>query len=141
MPTFHQVKNGFTLLEIMLVVVIVAIIAAFAIPNYTKSIEQAHLKDAKANLTAIYAAQQIQHSETGSYYPSSATTVNTAAINTNLRLNIIEQGMTYTCTGVAGRAQFTCHAVRSGSSPYTVRTTEAVLSSGNPTCISGAACP
>ena len=130
-------RKAFTLIELIAVVIIVAIVAAFAIPNYTKTIERAHLKDATGNLIAVHAAQQVRYSEQGKYWPESATTVDLASINTNLKLNIIAQSMTYTCTGNATGTTFTCDAVRSGSAPYTVRATQAVLSAGNPTCISG----
>lgn len=139
MKTFLR-HRAFTLIELIAAVIIIAIIAAFAVPNYTKTIERAHLKDATANLIAVHAAQQVRNSEEGEYYPDTAITVNTAAINTNLKLNIIEQGMTYSCTGTNGTT-FTCDAVRSGSSPYTVRVTQAPLSVTNPQCISGASCP
>jgi len=137
---FLSNHKAFTLIELIAVVIIVAVVAAFAIPNYTKTIERAHLKDATGNLIAVHAAQQVRFSEQGKYWPESATTVDLASINTNLKLNIIAQGMTYTCTGDALGSTFTCDAVRSGSAPYTVRATQAVLSSGNPSCISGA-CP
>jgi len=134
-------REAFTLIELIAAVIIVAIVAAFAIPNYTRTIERAHLRDATGNLIAVHAAQQVRFSEQGKYWPETAITVDLASINTNLKLNIIAQGMTYTCEGNAAGTAFTCDAVRSGSSPYTVRATQAVLSASNPQCISGASCP
>jgi type IV pilus assembly protein PilE len=134
-------RKAFTLIELIAVVIIVAIVAAFAIPNYTKTIERAHLKDATGNLIAVHSAQQVRFSEQGKYWPDSAITVDLASINTNLKLNIIAQSMTYTCTGTALGTTFICDAVRSGSAPYTVRATQAVLSVTNPQCISEASCP
>jgi len=133
--------QAFTLMELIAVVIIVAVVAAFAVPNYTKTVERAHLKDALVLLTAIHSAQQIRFSEQAKYWPDTATTVDLTSINTNLKLNIIAQGMTYTCTGNALGTTFTCDAVRSSTSPYTVRATQAVLSATNPQCISGASCP
>ncbi len=142
MPKFFSTKQlfGFTILELIAVVIIIAIIAGFAIPSYQKTLEKTYRKQATADLIAVHAAQQIKYSEDTQYYPNSATTVTVASINSNLRLNLIEQGMVYTCTGVAGGGSFTCDAVRFASPVWTLRVTSAALSASNPTCQSGP-CP
>ena len=47
-------KKAFTLIELMIVIVILGIIAAFALPGFTKSIEKSYVRDARNNLMAIY---------------------------------------------------------------------------------------
>lgn len=86
---------GFTLLEIMVVVVITGIIAAFAIPNYTKSIQKAHERDIVAQLSTIHAANMLYRSYAGEYWNTGGTIVDLAAINSNLSLSIIANGATY----------------------------------------------
>lgn len=130
-------REAFTLMELMIVVVVIAIIAAFAVPNYQKSVERAHLRDAITQLQAVNAANQIYRARDGAYWP----TVNgqdITSINTNLGLNIIANGMTYNCDG--NGTIFSCTAVRNGAVPFTVTVTEAVLSGANPSCTAGA-CP
>lgn len=50
--------KGFTLIELMIVVVIVAILAAVAIPSYQNSIQKTRRSDAKEALTRIAAMQE-----------------------------------------------------------------------------------
>ncbi|WP_018935891.1 type IV pilin protein [Thioalkalivibrio sp. ALJ24] len=52
------VTNGFTLIELMIVVAIVAILAAIAYPSYVNHVERTQVSDGKAGLTQ--AAQQME---------------------------------------------------------------------------------
>ena len=51
-------SKGFTLIELMIVVAIIGILAAIAIPNFSKFQARAKQSEAKANLKAIYTAKQ-----------------------------------------------------------------------------------
>ncbi|MCB9771985.1 MAG: type II secretion system protein [Candidatus Omnitrophica bacterium] len=131
-----HVQGGFTIMEILITVLIVGIIAAFAIPNYGKSVDQTHIQDAVMQLSAIRTANQVYYARRSEYWPSTSThPVN--EINANLSLSIIENGKTYNCDG--NGTTFTCTAKRSGVQIAGV--TEAPLSTTNPGCPSaGTAC-
>ena len=51
--------HGFSLMEVMIVVVIIGILAALAYPNLEKYLKRVRQTEAKTNLSAIYTAQKI----------------------------------------------------------------------------------
>ena len=129
MPSDQNIKRNysrraFTLVELMLVIVIMGIIAGFTVPNYGRAVGRAYMRDGRNNLIIIKEANQINRAQQGVYWPATAVVQNLAAINTNLRLNILANGSTYTCVGVAGGATFTCTALRATGVTYTATVDE-----------------
>lgn len=62
-------QQGFTLIEIMVVVVIIAILAAIVVPRIMSRPEQARLVKAKADILAIQNAMNLYRLDNG-FYPS-----------------------------------------------------------------------
>ena len=60
-------RKGFTLIELMIVVAIIGILAAIAIPNFLKFQAKSRTSEAKTNLKAIYIAQNTFYAEFGTY--------------------------------------------------------------------------
>jgi type IV pilus assembly protein PilA len=60
-------KKGFTLIELMIVVAIIGILAAIAIPNFLKFQAKSKMSEAKTNLGAIYTGQLSYFGEQNSY--------------------------------------------------------------------------
>ena len=60
-------KKGFTLIELMIVVAIIGILAAIAIPNFLKFQAKSKQSEAKSNLGAIYTGQLAFFGEVNSY--------------------------------------------------------------------------
>jgi type IV pilus assembly protein PilA len=60
-------KKGFTLIELMIVVAIIGILAAIAIPNFLKFQAKSKMSEAKTNLGAIYTGQISYFGEQNSY--------------------------------------------------------------------------
>ncbi len=77
--------KGFTLLELLLVVIVVGILAALALPQYTNFAEKARAAEALSTMGAIRTAEELYKLETGNYtntkadlavdYQSAANTV------------------------------------------------------------------
>jgi len=59
-------ERGFTLIELMIVVAIIAFLALIAIPNYFKFVARSKRAEAQVNLASLYAAEKaywIDHDE------------------------------------------------------------------------------
>jgi type IV pilus assembly protein PilA len=67
MKTLHTRKGGFTLIELMIVVAIIGILAAIAIPNFLRFQLRAKSSEGKTNLAAIRTAEESYFSEFGTY--------------------------------------------------------------------------
>lgn len=63
----NSASKGFTLIELMIVVAIIGILAAIAIPNFLRYQAKAKQSEAKGQLGAIYVSQITYHSENDSY--------------------------------------------------------------------------
>jgi len=65
-------KKGLTLIELLIVICIVAILAAIAVPMYTGYMVRARRADAKTALEQLRAAEEMRRAEYGSYLDSRA---------------------------------------------------------------------
>jgi len=139
-------RKGFTLIEIIAVMVIIGILATIAIPNYSTMVSQGAAKAAQNNLISIYNAQKNYYfsaTNGGTYYTiaPAACPDTELNINTALSLNISDTRFSYCCTNAGG---FTCTA--SGLGVTLTLTNNPIVLPGaaganNPSCAGGNICP
>ncbi|MFE8072811.1 type IV pilin protein [Marinobacteraceae bacterium S3BR75-40.1] len=66
-------QQGFTLIELMIVVAIIGVIAAIAVPNYMDYVERSRRTDAQAVLTSFSNALERYYTQNGSYVGAATT--------------------------------------------------------------------
>ncbi len=119
-------KRGFTLVEIMIVVAIIALLAAIAIPNLLGARRTANEAAARANLKSIATEAEIFAAQGDGIYPDAEADL--SATVQNLCGSTVS-GYTYTCTLAAGGYTLTAVAAtcgQTGTRNFTI-TTGAVL--------------
>lgn len=104
---FHR---AFTLMELIIVTIIIGIIAAFAIPNYQKSIEKSYERREYLNLLAINGAQAIYKAKNGVYFGGGSMTI--PEINAGLGLNLQSDGKFFYSCATPGPWWYGCRATR-----------------------------
>ncbi len=92
------------MIELLVIMVIVAILAAVAIPNYTEYVQRGRRQEAKATLLQIAQWQERVRTQTNSYATSTndlPTNLRTVTINNASAYNItIDAGATATAYGL-----------------------------------------
>jgi type IV pilus assembly protein PilA len=82
----HTRRGGFTLIELMIVVAIIGILAAIAIPNFLRFQLKAKSSEGKTNLAAIRTAEESYFAEYGVYVSSDPSPV---TIQNNQKTNFL----------------------------------------------------
>lgn len=128
---FKQKKchKGFTLMELIVVIILVAIIAAFAIPNYIESVNKTKIRDAVSQLSTLHSANAIYRARAGGYL--SGSNLNLAAINSGLNINLIAGDLTYSYTRSSASAY---QASASGSGFAVIVDENPIDDASNPCC-------
>jgi prepilin-type N-terminal cleavage/methylation domain-containing protein len=131
-------EKGFTLIELIVVVIIVGILATIAIPSFRNAQERAMDKDAIASVKLIQAAERIYRMENGFYYISPGS-VDNSGLNTNLKLSLPSSSPKWNYAATASGTDVSTAAaknVTSGGRNWTANS----LTVEEPAC-SGTNCP
>lgn len=85
-PIFYKTRSrvkGFTLIELMVVVVIVGILAMIAIPSYQESVKKSKRSDAEGALMSLANAMERYYTTNGSYSGATASGVYVSSVPTD----------------------------------------------------------
>ena len=80
--------SGFTLTEIMIATVILAVIAGLSMPAYFRTVEQSRINEARTTLGIIHMGEKIYKLDNGTFWTGSASV---ADINDDLNVDISPQ--------------------------------------------------
>ncbi len=92
-------QKGFTLLELMITMAIIAIIAAVAYPSYLKSAMKGRRADGKAELNLVTQAMERCYGTYGTYNNTNCTPENSTGSGPSLTNGMPSQQGYYTITG------------------------------------------
>ena len=104
---------GFTLMELMVVVVIVGVLAGIAIPTYTATREKAYDREAVTSLRLVRVALKQYYGKYGCYYPPTST-ITTPTINSMLNLDLNANLWAYQIASSGFGSSYSATAQRSG---------------------------
>lgn len=103
LKTVEQVtrsRQAFAIIEILIAIIILGILAAIALPDYSKSIEKSRGKNGEVNLISIYNAQKRYRLDNGNYY--TCAPCNPSTINSALDVHIDDPYFTYEIKSESG---------------------------------------
>ena len=124
--------TGWTLIEFLVVLIIIAILAGLAIPNFSRTRERALDKEAQTALRLIQAAERVYLSKYATYWPAPTL----ADINTNLKLDLASGSWNFSAP-TANATAFNANATRADSS----RTWSITQDTSTAPVCSGPSCP
>jgi prepilin-type N-terminal cleavage/methylation domain-containing protein len=97
----REKTKGFTLVELMVVIVIIGILAAVAIPKFLDASQKAKASEFPTQLTAIYTGQLAYNAEKGSYVTSFPYLRDSAGVDVPSSSRWFLYGMTANATTAA----------------------------------------
>ncbi len=111
-PKFDGTR-GYTLVEMMIVLVVMGVMISFGIPQFARALEQSRADVAGANLRAIWTAERIYWLDNRTY------TTNLQVLSPNLLDSSILSGPSYTyLVTEADTATFTVTATRAANASW-----------------------
>ena len=104
---FHNREKGFTLIELMIVVVIIGILAALAIPRFMTATTKSKQSEAKQILKQVYTLQRAYRQEFNTYADDGVTAAASGSFpvlgveimdNARYSYDMAADSTTFTCT-------------------------------------------
>jgi type IV pilus assembly protein PilE len=113
-PELRARAPGFTLIEVMVTVAIVAILASLALPSYTDYVRRGRIPEATSNLSASNAKMEQWFQDAKSYYATGSTSACGVSISSS------STSYTITATGTSTMAGFVYTIDQDGTRTTTI---------------------
>jgi prepilin-type N-terminal cleavage/methylation domain-containing protein len=128
-------RRGMTLMEVMIAVIVMAVVAALAIPSYRQTVEKARSSEATTNLNIILMGEKLYKIDNGTFaaamactstgVPTTCTAINTA-LNTDITAEFYNLNV-----GAGTKVAFSATATRrGGTKTFTIDQTGTITSAG-----------
>ena len=98
-------QQGFTLIELMITVVIVAILARIIIPSYQTYVKSAKLNEAYNNLTSFRVQMEQSYQDNNNYGSSSCAVANPTGTYFTYSCSLANSGQSFTATATGNGTQ------------------------------------
>ena len=109
-------NSGFTIVELVVVVVIIGILASLALPQYIKTVERSRQSEALTNLAAIRGAQTRYYLENSGYASNfTVLDIDNTTIGTYFNYTVVANA-----TGILANATRTSKKNPCGTTYYTI---------------------
>jgi prepilin-type N-terminal cleavage/methylation domain-containing protein len=106
----HRTDKGFTLVELMVVVIVIGVIAALAIPRFMASTSYPKTAEARQVLKQIHVQQRAYRQEYGAYWGNGVTADKDNPLNFGKLGVDLMASARYTYSIVAAQTSYTCTA-------------------------------
>ncbi len=107
-----KTKFGFSLVELTVIVLILGILATFAIPNFIKAAERTKEKEAISFLHQIRAAEIVYRSEENTFWPAGSIETDPDTIDSALNTSLDTRELNWDFSITAAANTFTATAQR-----------------------------